>query len=385
MSEYTKSRFQGSQTSAQNTSQTSPMGDPQSPYYLYHTDHPGSVIINHELTTSNYVTWSRSPLSFMDALQQPYSIMRYAQPDDTRVCNLQFSLGNVTLRTRSVDTYFVELKGIWEELRNYRPLPCCQCGNCNPKCFKKYTDQYQKDMAFRFLNGLNDSFSAVRSQIILMDPIPTLDKVYSIVLREEAQRNIPFQAQPMLESSAMLAAADTKKKNRKDLICKATVNNVTMSNDASTEESYLEHVEEINGASTMSQMSNLQQQVNKLMEILSKNGLTSNDGKGISVNSHQTKHSLANSAFAGATNHISCSLRNFVYAKPVTNTFVQLPNSRKIAVTHIGIVKLTPLLTLTNDIPSWTVTGVARASSGLYFMEDKTNEHDLSSYCFEYH
>lgn len=72
-------------------------------------------------------------------------------------------------------------------------------------------------MAFRFLNGLNDSFSAVRSQIILMDPRPTLDKVYNFMLREEAQRNILFQTQPMLELSVMLAAANTKKKKQEGL------------------------------------------------------------------------------------------------------------------------------------------------------------------------
>ncbi|EOY33394.1 Integrase, catalytic region, putative [Theobroma cacao] len=150
----------------------------------------------------------------MDSAMDAWNVLKqnYAQPDDTRVCNLQFTLGNVTQGTQSVDTYFVELKGIWEEFRNYRPLPSCQYENCNPECFKKYTDQYKKDMVFRFLNGLNDSFSAVRSQIILMDPIPTLDKVYSLMLREEAQRNILFQTQPMLELSAMLAAANTKKK-----------------------------------------------------------------------------------------------------------------------------------------------------------------------------
>lgn len=48
-------------------------------------------------------------------------------------------------------------------------------------------------MVFIFLNGLNDSFSAIRLQIILMDPIPALNKVYSLILREEAQRNMLFQ------------------------------------------------------------------------------------------------------------------------------------------------------------------------------------------------
>ncbi|EOY21969.1 Integrase, catalytic region, putative [Theobroma cacao] len=242
MSESTESSFQGSQT----MSQTSPIGDPQFPYFLHHTNHPGSVIINPKLTTTNYVTWSRSfllalsirnkkgfingtiskpqptdplypswircnnlivawlldsitpPIAstifYMDSVVDIWNTLKqsFAQPDDSRVCNLQYTLGNVTQGTRSVDSYFIELKGIWEELRNYRPLPHCVCGKYSPECFRRYSDQYQKDMVFRFLNGLNDFFSAVRSQIILMDPIPSLDKVYNLVLREEAQRNLLF-------------------------------------------------------------------------------------------------------------------------------------------------------------------------------------------------
>ncbi|EOY01843.1 Uncharacterized protein TCM_011646 [Theobroma cacao] len=79
-----QSRSQGSQTS----SHISPIGDPQSPYYLHHINHQGSVIINPKLTTSNYVAWSRSfffwlcPLktswvSLMEAFQNLKSQIHY--------------------------------------------------------------------------------------------------------------------------------------------------------------------------------------------------------------------------------------------------------------------------------------------------------------------
>ncbi|KAL0424377.1 UNVERIFIED_CONTAM: hypothetical protein Sradi_0972500 [Sesamum radiatum] len=40
------------------------------------------------------------------------------------------------------------------------------------------------------LMGLNDSFDAIRSQILVMDPLPIVDKAYSLVLRVESQRYI---------------------------------------------------------------------------------------------------------------------------------------------------------------------------------------------------
>ena len=34
----------------------------------------------------------------------------------------------------------------------------------------------------KFLMGVNESFSQVRSQVLLMDPIPSLSKVYSSMI-----------------------------------------------------------------------------------------------------------------------------------------------------------------------------------------------------------
>lgn len=38
--------------------------------------------------------------------------------------------------------------------------------------------------------GLNDSFSAVRAQILLTDPLPSLNKVFALIIQEERHREI---------------------------------------------------------------------------------------------------------------------------------------------------------------------------------------------------
>ncbi|KAF8408542.1 hypothetical protein HHK36_007698 [Tetracentron sinense] len=38
--------------------------------------------------------------------------------------------------------------------------------------------------------GLSDSYTYVRGQILLMDPIPAISKTFSLVLQEERQRSI---------------------------------------------------------------------------------------------------------------------------------------------------------------------------------------------------
>ena len=41
-----------------------------------------------------------------------------------------------------------------------------------------------------FFMSLNDSFSQVRGQLLLLDPIPPINKVFSLVSQEERQRTI---------------------------------------------------------------------------------------------------------------------------------------------------------------------------------------------------
>lgn len=39
-----------------------------------------------------------------------------------------------------------------------------------------------------FLMGLNESYAQIRGQLLLMDPIPPINKVFSFISQEEHQR-----------------------------------------------------------------------------------------------------------------------------------------------------------------------------------------------------
>lgn len=41
-----------------------------------------------------------------------------------------------------------------------------------------------------FLMGLNDSFSQTRGQILLMDPLPSINRVFSLIVQEEKQKSL---------------------------------------------------------------------------------------------------------------------------------------------------------------------------------------------------
>ena len=55
----------------------------------------------------------------------------------------------------------------------------------------------------QFLMGLNESYSAIRGQILLMNPLPDVAKAYSSIVQEEKQRSLGA-AREMMENSSMV-------------------------------------------------------------------------------------------------------------------------------------------------------------------------------------
>ena len=83
--------------------------------------------------------------------------------------------GNLT-----IINYCTQLKGLWSELENFRPYMQCAC-RVQCSC-KAYRDQ---DCSMRSLKGLNDQYSRVRSQILLMYPFPSINPVFALVVQQE--------------------------------------------------------------------------------------------------------------------------------------------------------------------------------------------------------
>ena len=51
--------------------------------------------------------------------------------------------------------------------------------------------------------GLNESYSTIRGQILLMNPLPDVAKAYSSIVQEEKQRSLGA-AREMMENSSMV-------------------------------------------------------------------------------------------------------------------------------------------------------------------------------------
>ncbi|QHO19616.1 uncharacterized protein DS421_11g330540 [Arachis hypogaea] len=82
----------------------------------------------------------------------------------------------------TISQYFTKLKILWEELNTFKPLVACSCSGV--KVIQAYLNQ---EYIMLFLIGLYDKLANVRSQILLSDPLPPIEKVFSLVLQKEKQ------------------------------------------------------------------------------------------------------------------------------------------------------------------------------------------------------
>ena len=229
-----------------------PAMDPTSPYYLHPNEMPGALMVSPILNGRNYHSWSRSmrmalkaktKLQFIDGtIAKPNrddalfpawdrcntmvlswlthslcdeireSVMwrnvaadvwrelkeKYYEGDQFRIAQLQEELFAHKQGEVSVTSYYTKLQSIWEELDDFRPIPeCVACGDacvCGLDTVRKYR---QADYVVRFLRGLNDSYSGVRSQIMLMEPLPSINKVFSLLSQQERQMYVE-EPQPVV-------------------------------------------------------------------------------------------------------------------------------------------------------------------------------------------
>ncbi|XP_019099604.1 PREDICTED: uncharacterized protein LOC109132447 [Camelina sativa] len=116
---------------------------------------------------------------------------RFSVSNGVRVHELKTMICSCKQEGQSVKDYFGRLSKLWEELESYKSTPECSCHAA------KYIEKEREDeRVHQFLIGLHRScFSSIRLSIISQDPLPDLNKVYSLVITEEQR----FQAAKLKE------------------------------------------------------------------------------------------------------------------------------------------------------------------------------------------
>jgi len=64
---------------------------------------------------------------------------RFSQQNGPRIFQIQKSISDLRQENLSMSSYFTVLKGLWDELIHYKPLPPCTCGTM--KVHNEYLQQ----------------------------------------------------------------------------------------------------------------------------------------------------------------------------------------------------------------------------------------------------
>jgi hypothetical protein len=240
--------------------------DTESVFHVHPSEGPNSVQITPLLDGSNYLSWSRSmiralgaknKLKFVDGSMEvpdeedlnrsawercnhliqsciinsvsPPIVQtlvfhetvidawldlkdRFAKADRIRIATLRSNINSLKQGSKFILEYFTEMRTLWDELNSHRPMPHCTCPHpCRCAVMSKARNYRQEDQIIQFLTGLNDKFGVIKTQILMMDHLPTINRVYALVIQEESNNN---SASPSInESISLINASDSCNKS----------------------------------------------------------------------------------------------------------------------------------------------------------------------------
>ena len=126
------------------------------------------------------------------------------------IYQLERELSQITQGNLTISAYFNKLKKCWDELQNLNGLPTCNCGKmleCTCAVIEKVVERDSNYKLIQFLMKLSNGYENVRSQILVMDPLPTVNKAYYIVQQIEKQKQVTSH---VFEPTAYFASMNNK-------------------------------------------------------------------------------------------------------------------------------------------------------------------------------
>ncbi|XP_019266013.1 PREDICTED: uncharacterized protein LOC109243523 [Nicotiana attenuata] len=120
---------------------------------------------------------------------------RFGQSNGAQLYNLQKELSDLVQGNSNIPGYYTKIKRIWDELDALNTYDHCTC-TCSCGGKTKNLKSLQDDRLIQFLMGLNETYSAVRSNILMISPLPSVNLAYSLLIQDKKQREIHVAQHP---------------------------------------------------------------------------------------------------------------------------------------------------------------------------------------------
>ena len=104
---------------------------------------------------------------------------RFCQSNGPLLYKVQKEIAELYQGNDSVAVYYTKMKKLCEELAGLSEIPDCSwCVG-----MKKILELGQRQKLMQFLMHLNEDYEAIRGQILLMDPLPSVSKACLMIER----------------------------------------------------------------------------------------------------------------------------------------------------------------------------------------------------------
>lgn len=111
---------------------------------------------------------------------------RYHWGDIFHISDLQEEIYALRQGDLYITQFVTTLKKMWQELSNFRPIPSCTCiVRCSCNLLSTIKSYHDNNHVIYFLKAINEQYALVRSQIMLMKPLPHINKVFSMLIQQE--------------------------------------------------------------------------------------------------------------------------------------------------------------------------------------------------------
>ncbi|XP_010677719.1 uncharacterized protein LOC104893320 [Beta vulgaris subsp. vulgaris] len=130
---------------------------------------------------------------------------RFGQTNGPLVYQLKKEIDNLKQENMTIVSYYGKLKKLWDEMQCLRVFPSCSCGvlkNCSCNFLKKVAEFEDEDKMMKFLLGLTSGFDNTVTNVLSMDPLPSINRVFSIAQEIEKQKEV---SGVVIESNALAA------------------------------------------------------------------------------------------------------------------------------------------------------------------------------------
>lgn len=129
---------------------------------------------------------------------------RFQLSNGSRKYILNKDLFGFTQNKMTENDYFTQLSSLWEEIESMNILPTVITVTEEVSVFLKAIEtQREESKLFVFLNGLDDAYGPMRSQLLMQVPPPTVEMACAVIQQEESQRDVLHISD--IEFSAMLS------------------------------------------------------------------------------------------------------------------------------------------------------------------------------------